>query len=543
MRFPLQIKAFLLCMLVGNVLQAQPIHYSTESEKGHTPCFDTLRVLGIKTIQDMDRMMPTWAAVAGYDTVVTMEGMIEAEGEGHAGPHVGYEDLPLFHYTHDFCFNIAPDKGFEGLLGYQVFGKQTHIIEGFDAEAEKKEKENGHDTVRQRDLHVEWESGLGQGNNGNPCAELNKRGLSCGGASSGHQLGDIIWNWPTTGDWVHVEGLWIWDRGHPPAEAEIHPLRFMAVRRGLAHKIALHNAEALATRIDIYASSDGGAFNNNKPNSPAYVRPVKMNGRNYTFKIHSILPRPSTKAILNYMIVWQPGNTFSGRVTAKINHVDSSCTITVHWQDDAVPDTAILAQSIYLFWADSVENNNKDVTAVKVTLNKIKLKRRKEFLGKSEFRIFAEVGGNWLFLNDLFGKKGDILNHGLGKTTKRNFKINKEFVVYVPKGKDFRIYVSGWEADGMDAYFGHIVNDHTACGDAKKIFDKNGSINLNSAALHGCLDDNLGEAVTWIKADSFDAKQDMELIPFKGTNFDVCPCSKFKNEKGFKLYYTVEKLK
>src|SRR6266566_7327196 len=46
-----------------------------------------------------------------------------------------------------------------------------------------------------------------------------------------HQRREVIWNWPTLSDRVHVEGLWIWDRGHPPADTEIHSPRLVAIQR------------------------------------------------------------------------------------------------------------------------------------------------------------------------------------------------------------------------------------------------------------------------------------------------------------------------
>ena len=60
--------------------------------------------------------------------------------------------------------------------------------------------------------------------------------------TSGHERKDIIWNWPTYGDWVHVEGLWVWDRSHPPEKTEIHPARFIAIRRSLPTKISIDNS-------------------------------------------------------------------------------------------------------------------------------------------------------------------------------------------------------------------------------------------------------------------------------------------------------------
>ncbi|MBK7410067.1 MAG: hypothetical protein IPJ40_19650 [Saprospirales bacterium] len=52
-------------------------------------------------------------------------------------------DFPLLHYTHDFRFGVRPDSAYERLLGIQ----------------------NGE---RQSAIEVEWETGRGQSNGGNP---------------------------------------------------------------------------------------------------------------------------------------------------------------------------------------------------------------------------------------------------------------------------------------------------------------------------------------------------------------------------------------
>src|SRR5206468_1620869 len=100
-------------------------------------------------------------------------------------PHVSEEDFPLTHHTHDFTFNVRPDAAYQDLLGVQVHpgGRET----------------------AQESIEVEWESGLGAANPGNPLAEPNARFESGGCFSSGHRRGALLWNWPTQDDRVHVE--------------------------------------------------------------------------------------------------------------------------------------------------------------------------------------------------------------------------------------------------------------------------------------------------------------------------------------------------
>ena len=73
-------------------------------------------------------------------------------------------------------------------------------------------------------IEVEWESGFGASNDGNPLSRSNTRGNSGGFFSAGHRRREVIWNWPTMGDHVHVEGLWVWDRvTHLPKRRSIRP--------------------------------------------------------------------------------------------------------------------------------------------------------------------------------------------------------------------------------------------------------------------------------------------------------------------------------
>jgi hypothetical protein len=115
--------------------------------------------------------------------------------------NVAFEDLPLSHYTHDFNFRVLPDdtadNRFTNLLGIQ----ENPIT-----------RERLPPDEQQSTIQVEWETGLAADNDGNPFQSVNQRGDSGGFFSAGHHRWDTIWNWPTNGDHVRVEGLWIWDR-------------------------------------------------------------------------------------------------------------------------------------------------------------------------------------------------------------------------------------------------------------------------------------------------------------------------------------------
>jgi hypothetical protein len=400
---------------------------STDSELGHFPCPDTIKVLFFKKVVDMDLMLPTWQPVEDYNTVTVLEGTVipKPGNNKHIDTHVSPEDLPLFHYTHDFSFNVRPDSTddsrYTNLLSLQV-------------------AENGKDTALREYIHVEWETGLAMANKGNPCAEANKTGKSCGFYTEGHERKDLIWNWPTIGDWVHVEGLWVWDRGHPPAGTEIHPARLVAIRRNLPEFIEKDKEskspgeKAFATRIDIFANGNGGALVNNLQNVPEFVRRIKMGEKDYEFSVRHTLPAPKSTAPLRYKIIKQKGDNFTGdiHVTAypygdeDIDEVHLK--IKIDWK--GLPDTLVFARTIFTYWDEG--NGVADaypVNTYKVKLESLRFRNRKEFFSKSEFRVFMEVGGKWLFFNE-FIDVDDILNNGIGHTRKRKWEINKEFILY-----------------------------------------------------------------------------------------------------------------
>src|SRR5262249_14032248 len=205
-------------------------------------------------------------------------------------------------------------------------------------------------------------TGLGASNAQNPLAALNRQGRDGGFYSTGHARGDRIWHWPTMGDRVHVAGLWIWDRGHPPARTEIHPPRLIAVRRALPTLVYRDPGRrlrpALATTADIYASGDGNALHNNRQNVPPFVQPVLMNDRDYTFVIDQLLPRPSDRTPLTWTIERRPGDTapFDAHVQpfpdGSSSHPGAHVVVTLPWQSTNAPNTAVFSRRLFVYWDD-----------------------------------------------------------------------------------------------------------------------------------------------------------------------------------------------
>ncbi|MEM7039573.1 MAG: hypothetical protein AAF570_21550, partial [Bacteroidota bacterium] len=201
---------------------------SSTADDDCLPCKDTVRVLFFKKIFDISLLLPEWKPVVDPHHVAVLEGTVAPHSPTYMSCHVSSVDYSAYHYTHDFGFDVRPDPAYRGILA-------TRIWTGEEEDCPK--HVTGPDTLQDETLHVEWESGVAQGNKGNVCMEANRRGESCGFFSAGHQRKEAFWNWPTLGDWVHLEGQWIWDRGHPPARTEIHPIRFCAVRRKFPDRI------------------------------------------------------------------------------------------------------------------------------------------------------------------------------------------------------------------------------------------------------------------------------------------------------------------
>lgn len=485
------------------------------SDEDCQPCMDTLKILGFKQVNDIGIMLPSWKPVLGDDEVTVLEGRVIAAS-------VTPEDLPLYHYTHDIGINVVPDKDYEHLLTYYT-------------------NDDGERELVRDYMHLEWETGLAAGNKGNYCTQFNTKGNSCGFASAGHERNDEIWNWPTVGDWAHIEGLWIFDRGHPPAKTELHPIRFMGTLRSLPDKITVNEKPVFASRVDIYANGDGGAFYNNLPFAEDYVHKVKMSDKDYSFTVKNILPPPSPNAKLKYQVLKRKGNTFPQDVSVKIE--GNSAVITVPWKSKGIADTAVLGQTVHLYWdeGNGIPENFKIYT-YNVTLDKLRIRRFTDVMNRSEMRMYANVGSNYFFLNDILGGKENILDQKFGKTLKRNWKIKKTFTIYVPEGWRFRIMAKGWEADGTDKIYGHIMDHNSPCDAATKKFIHDKMMDWSPVGLGGCMDDFTGMAEFFHQGTSLGEPINFKISPLTGENGDFCPGSGYDLRNYFNLYYTLERI-
>jgi len=405
--------------LPAGVLQAESPD-NTQADQGFGPLVvditgwfknALIAIVGGDNSQDVDRLFPEWRPVGqpppGITTIRDHRGPTVVETkrlnivpsyqivEGVITPgtdcHVSSEDLSLSHYTHDFCFDVTPDPDYQSVLGRIVVGDDRKPV----------------DPPHLQDaIECEWETGLGQDNDGNPASTPNKQGDSYGFYSEGHKHRDLLWQWPTVPDRVHVEGLWVWDRGHTP-RTEIHPPRLVAVQRHLLAAVPTASFEAsspycFGTRCDVFLSSDGSAYWNNRPGQPFYVHPVTLNDRDYTFTIHHAVPRPGgTDAVLSplrarevpgtrveraqsgpalkYLVVKQALDDFPGEpivgaaASGTLADPTPQAKGTIPWKSRGVSNTNLFARTIFLYW-DKVETHGLPdgytVRAFNVTLDK-----------------------------------------------------------------------------------------------------------------------------------------------------------------------------
>ena len=506
--------------------------YSTQSEEGFSPCKDTFTIFKRKAAYDIGVILPSWLTVVDKNYVATLEGRVAYNGlDGTDGPHVSEEDLPFYHYSHDMDFEVIPDKNpdnrYTNYLPFLIYPKP-----------------NGNDTILKNSVGIEWETGLAMGNKKNPLSADNQEGRSGGFFSGGHELGDIIWNWPVTGDWVHVEGSLIWDRGHPPAQVEIHPPRFVAIKRALPERLIIGDSSVkFATRIDMFASGDGSALQNNRYNSPKFVRRVNMTSKDYDFTVKLDIPRPSANAHLRYQLSTHKGDNFSAYELIELNEDSGTVHITVPWKTKNANDLELYARSLLVYW-DEGKGIAADlpVDIYKIKLTNLKFKYLDEILTKAEIRMFVNVGNDWIFLNEFFGKKDKILTTGLGRTYKHKWTLNNEFTIYVPRGKSFRVYMNGWEVDGIDGLMGTLLDPAAGCNRKTKRFFKNNIFSFWHMWLQGCLDDNYGETSKLHNYNNLGKIDRIVSSPQSGVNDDPCPGSKYPLKDRVFLYYTIEKV-
>ncbi len=581
-----------LCLLAFTPPIGTP-HRSSEAQVPARPaCTMTVSVLhGLKKVsqEEGERLFPEWLEVGrplpAYGTVehepaslVILEGEVAGWRGADEAPYLAHEDVPTSHYTHDFNFDVKPDAAYRNLLGISVKApcaderaallaqlKKAGIYERVHrlfrgppinpvlvksvgelrARLASPQCQAAAGEEQQKTIEVEWESGLGQANPGNGCAAANQRGESCGFFSAGHKRHDKLWMWPTAGDHVHVEGLWSWDRGHPPARTEIHPPRLVAVRRRLPEVLARTGGSLLATRADIFASGDGSGLVNNRPQGEVPLRRVKMSEKDYSFVlVHPLPPPPGAK--LGWSLEKHAGDTFPAEAAVSLVPGGVGVHIVIPWKTRGAQDTAVFARTIHLFWDDARAHG---VAATykprffRVAVQGVKVNKTQETLplDAGEFRVFADLGGQWHFLNE-FVPDADLLGGGLGHARRKTYPLSGAgAVVVLPPGDSFRVYASGWEADGTDRSMGHIADPTPKCdASTNAAFSKA----ANDFLWHGGVDDPIGDIEWWLKPESVARGKPLTVeVPSAGARNKDEITSQLRSETDvFRLQFKVDEI-
>lgn len=415
---------------------------------------------------------------------------------------VAISDFPTCHYTHDFTCRIKPNSKYEYLLATSIA-----------------------DPDFQENIEMEWETGLGQENApNNPAILANKVGNSFGFFSEGHQRNQLIWNWPTAGDSIYVEGMWIWERGHGKPHTEIHPPHFIAIKRHLPisfNKIGgtakINNNiddQYYGQKVDVFASADGSAMWNSKNLKP-FSQMVDMKRQDYTFTITAMFSKPTANAQLKWLIIKQSGNELINPVGLNpiINLLGNGKSVSVKylWKSNNVSNKAKIAQTLVLFWdvpeSKGILNNQKPIL-FSVTLEKIIIKDNHETLndhagGDGDCIIYANVADKWLMLNEFGTTASDPLSSGIGYALDDdNIKLLAPPIkVYLLQGQKFRIFTKGWENDHMNGQMGNILDEYSRKRSGVRPFIGN-IFSLAGMADGQIEDDEITEAVQYLYSNS-----------------------------------------
>lgn len=476
-------------------------------------CWDTVRFLFFKKPIELGLIFPVWQAIDGHQKFTTLEGIVSMQTPENEvrSPHISEEDFPNYHYTHDFCFNVFPDSAYKSLLCY------------FNTE-------NGQWACRKH-MHVEWEMGMGNGNKTNPLREEMCKGNSAGFISYGHKRKQSLEHLPAIGDWVHLEGIYVWDRGHPPAKTEIHPIFFMVIKR----RIPEIYQQKKSLRIDLFANGDGSAFYNNLPNQPDFVNPVLMNQKDYEV----IIELPDYLQNTDFDIVIKNQNGHTAPISCTVQKLNSQqVLLTVPWKTQNLENTVKFHQRIYLVPKNTT--NLQDYEKLVITLLEFKRRKSVDFFRKPQLRVFANIHQNYYFINE-WSPSEDILNKGWGKSCKRKWKFQISDTLWIHKDSLFRVQFSAWEADGVDKVMGELLNQNCDCEYITKKTLTKKLLNLK-LFFRGCKDDVLREGYQYHKASEIEGKQKFILFNEGELQDDPCPFGKFNPSKRLKFTYTIEKL-
>jgi len=237
-----------------------------------------------------------------------------------------------------------------------------------------------------------------------------------------------------------------------------------------------------------------------------------MNDRDYEFQISHILPRPSPNAQLKWVVEKHPGDTYPLEtivvpVTIAVPPGEpvplplDFALVHLPWHSRRVPNTAVLARTIYLYWDEGLGVPvDYRPHVFRVTVDDVFVHKSQD-VGDGEYRLFVEVGGDWIFINEL-PDVDNVLDDGLGDTgDDETWGIHRQFTAYVPPGGSFRVHASGWEADGVNDVFGNLLDPDHPCDSSLKNW-LNENLFTAGVFINGAKDDPIGQINSTFSADN-----------------------------------------
>jgi hypothetical protein len=326
--------------------------------------------------------------------------------------------------------------------------------------------------------------------------------------------------------------------------------------------------QLLATRIDVFGSGDGGALMNNR-NLVPYAQASRMADRDYVIELGPRLTRPSPQAELKWMSIARPGNTFPAGCCVETvtlfpdgtpEHPWPFARFQIPWKTCGVVDQAMFARSYWLYWD---EGNGTIPTTVskklKVTIDNVTIHKTHDDLGSGpdgEYRLYASVGRNWLFLNE-FIDCADILTEGLGDATTNSdnftiapgtYPINKSVLVTAVGHEDWDLYVGGSEVDCVgERLMGKLLDPNATTEQISEWGnDFPGGGSTDGMLTHACMDEGCGDDPVGFVLDSYTMQSGWGIGAHStvatGSSIDQPVCGVTVSSDSFSITYHVEEI-
>jgi hypothetical protein len=350
-------------------------------------------------------------------------------------------DFPTVHNSHDFTFQIEPDKGQDSLISTVNYpNSESGPLPGIQKGTR---------------LEVEWESGIlpseKKSQDANPATEKPFP----------------KWAWPSDGDRVWVDGSWIFDCGHARKNqdswqypTEIHPPRAIAVMK------SINSIYSPIVDTTLYISGQGGyvidilncGYNISKSGNPDSC-PIKHSPINTNFEFDiPAPPRPSAGATLQAS-VFDVGDVKNAVNVSPILDFrplanPPSVHVTVPLAGSGIQPSQQYAKKIQVSW--DLRNRKQIQRYMKVTLESIKVVD-----DKSGFKNDCECAFFFMNNNRVPGwtRLSDYLNGNMGDLDTETYTFNNYFDLFiVPDGEKFNLKVTGFQQDCIEDYFGNHDN-------------------------------------------------------------------------------------